>query len=127
MAGFKVTKEDLKKSQKCPVGMHVGTLVEVEEQYFNEKGTSVQKCVFETDAGYQVPVWFNDKVMSNLIEFVEAADKIKLDMATMADMDIRLENYKGRRVAFSVSHQKDKNNKMQSQIDNFFNADKVPF
>lgn len=124
---FSITKEDLKKSQKCPAGMHFATLVEVEEPYKSEKGVEVQKCVFETDKGYSVPVWFNDAVLANLIEFIGAADKVTFDLETMATMNIDLKKYKGKRVALSVSHVKDKNGKVQSQIDNFFNSDRVPF
>jgi hypothetical protein len=126
---FKPTKDDLKKSQKCPPGMHLGELVEVEEEYVSDKGATVQKCWFETNKGYQIPVWFNDKVMSNLFEFVEAADKIKLDMDTIEDMPpIDLKNYLHKPVAFSVSHNKsEKDGKIYTQIDNFFSADKVPF
>lgn len=124
---FKLNKQELQKSQKCPPGLHPATLVEAEEMYVSEKGAEVQKCIFETDAGYQVPVWFNDKVMSNLIEFVEAADKVKFDMENMEEVDINLKKYVGKKVYISVSHVKDKNNKIQAQIDNFYNSDKVPF
>lgn len=126
---FKPTKQDLQKSQKCPPGMHLAELVEVEEEYVSEKsGATVQKCVFETNAGYQVPVWFNDKVMTNLFEFVEAADNIKLSMDTIDDMPpIDLKNYLHKKVAISVSHVKNDKNQIFPQIDNFFAADKVPF
>lgn len=123
---FDVTKEDLKKSQKCPVGMHLATLVEVEDEYLNEKGTNVQKCEFETDKGHIVPYWFNDKMVSAVLEFIAAADDIVLTEENMPSR-IDLKDYKGKRVAISVSHTKDKNNKLQAQIDNFFSASKVPF
>jgi len=123
---FTVNKQDLKKSQKCPPGMHLFTLTEVEDEYFNEKGTKVQRVDFESDGGYIVPYWFNDKFSSNLLEFIQAADGITLDM-NMEDLDIDLKDYKGKKVAGSVSHVKDKNNKIQAQIDNFFSPDKVPF
>lgn len=124
---FKLTAEDLKKSAKCPVGMHLATLVAVDEPYLNDKGTEIQKADFETDQGYSVPKWFNDKFISDLFEFVEAADKIKFDANNFKETELDLRNYKGKKVAISVSHQKDKNNKVQAQIDNFFSADKVPF
>lgn len=125
---FNFTTTDVRKSQKCPVGMHIATLTEVEEPYFNAKGTTVQKVNFETDKGYSVPYWFNDKFMANLIEFVEAADNIKFDPeAENTDVSIDLKNYIGKKLAIAVSHRKDDNNKIQAQIDNFFSADKVPF
>jgi hypothetical protein len=107
--------------------MFVTTLIEVEEPYVNDKGTTVQRANFETDAGHVVPKWFNDAVLRDLIEFVEAADHVKFDMETMEDLPIELKNYIGKKVAISVSHVKDKNNKVQAQIDNFFSADSVPF
>lgn len=126
---FKITKDDLKKSQRCPPGTHVATLVEVEEPYISENsGCTVQKCVFETDKGHQVPVWFNDAVTANLIEFVEAADNVKMNMDNIDSMpEIELKDYKGKRVAIAVSHNKDGKGKIQANIDNFFSADKVPF
>lgn len=120
---FEVTKDDIKKSQKCPPGMHIATLVSVEKEYLNEKGTTVQRVDFDTDGGYSVPYWFNDKMTSSLIEFAEAADNVKLD----ADTSIELMDYKGKKVCLSVSHAKDKNNKIQAQIDNFYPSDKVPY
>jgi hypothetical protein len=108
--------------------MHLGELIEVEEEYISEKGAQVQKCSFETKAGYLVPVWFNDKVMTNLFEFIEAADNVKLNMDTIDDMPpINLKEYLHKPVAFSVSHVKNDKNQIFTQIDNFFSADKVPF
>lgn len=124
---FKPTVEDLKRSQKCPAGMHRATLITVDDEYFNDKGTSIQKCEFETENGHIVPFWFNDKMMGMILEFVSAADKTVITEDMLADMDIELREYKGKAVALSVSHVKDKNNKLQAQIDNFFNEDKVPF
>lgn len=124
---FKVTKSDLKKSILCPVGMHVFTLVTVEEMYLKPNGNSVQKCDFETDAGYTVPVWFNSVVMSNLFEFVAAADKVTFDLEKFEDMTIELKDYKGKKVAGSVSHRKTDDGKIVAQIDNFYEDGKVPF
>lgn len=107
--------------------MHLATLVAVDEPYINDKGTEIQKADFETDAGYSVPKWFNDKFVSDLFEFVEAADKIKFDANNFKEIELDLKRYVGKKVAISVSHQKDKNAKIQAQIDNFFSADKVPF
>lgn len=121
---FTIEKDDIKKSQKCPPGIHKATLTLVEDVYYNEKGTEIQKCEFETEEGYIVPVWFNNKMLGPIIEFVEAADKVKLTEDTSVD----LKKYEGTgKVCISVSHIKDKNNKIQAQIDNFFSADKVPF
>ena len=106
--------------------MHLATLTSVEDEYQNDKGTNIQKCDFETDSGYTIPKWFNDGFMSDLIEFVEAADNIKFDPEN-TDTDIDLHDYVGKKVAIQVSHGKDKNNKIQAQIDNFYTADKVPF
>lgn len=124
---FKVTPQDVKKSQKCSPGMHIFTLVAVEEPYLSEKGNTVQKCDFESDKGYVVSKWFNNVFMGDLVEFVECADDINIDPEKMSDMDIELKDYIGKKVAGSVSHGKDKNNKMQANIDNFFSAKKVPF
>lgn len=124
---FKIDAEDLKKSQKCPVGMHIATLTEVGKPYFNDKQTEIQQCFFETEKGYTTPYWFNNKMVSSILEFVQAADKVTFDAATMAEMDIELSDYIGKKVAISVSHIKDKNGKLQSQIDNFFNSEAVPF
>lgn len=120
---FDVTKSDIKKSQKCAPGMHIATLITVDEQYLNEKGTTVQKVEFDTDSGYSIPYWFNDKMTSSLIEFAEAADNCKLS----EDTSIELKDYKGKKVCLSVSHAKDKNNKIQAQIDNFYSSEKVPY
>lgn len=109
--------------------MHLGFLAEVEDEYISDSKSkcTVVPCTFETDAGFQVKVWFNDAVMSNLIEFIEAADNFKINMDNVDQLPaINLKDYIGKRVAFSVSHVKDKNNKIQAQIDNFFSADKAP-
>lgn len=124
---FKVTKSDLKKSILCPVGMHDFTLVVVEEPYLKPSGISVQKCDFETESGYSVPVWFNSVVMSNLFEFVAAADKITFDLEKFEDMIIELKDYKGKKVTGSVSHRKTDDGKVVAQIDNFYESGKVPF
>jgi hypothetical protein len=123
--GFEFSKDDLKKSQKCPAGMHVATLVEVEDEYMNDKGNTVQKCSFETLAGYFIPVWFNAKMPGPVFELVAAAEGITITEENMPSK-IVLKDYIGKKVALSVSHAKDKNNKIQAQVDNFFNADKVP-
>lgn len=124
---FKVTKADLKKSILCPVGMHNFTLTVVEEMYIKPSGVSVQKCDFETDAGYTVSVWFNSTVMTNLFEFVVAADKITFDLEKFEEMNIELKDYKGKKVSGSVSHRKTDDGKLVSQIDNFYEDSKVPF
>lgn len=123
---FSFDKSDFRKSQKCPPGMHIATLVEVEEEYYNEKGTQVQRANFETDKGYDISTWFNDKMPSFMYEFVAAADDVTLTEDN-APTNIDLKEYVGKKVAISVSHGKDKNNKVQAQIDNFFSAAKVPF
>jgi hypothetical protein len=128
--GFKLTKADLKKSALCTPGMHSFTLVKVNEPYLKEGKngpTTVQQCDFESAEGYVVPVWFNTVVMSNLFEFVAAADNVVFDMEKFEDVDIELKDYVGKKVAASVSHRVDNNNKPQAQIDNFYSADKVPF
>lgn len=123
---FGFTKDDFKKAQKCPPGMHLATLTEVEDEYMNEKGTNIQKANFETDNGYIVPYWFNDKMPGPVFEFIGAADNITITEDNMPER-INIKDYLHKRVAISVSHVKDKNNKIQAQIDNFFSADKVPF
>jgi len=125
---FKITKDDLKKSQKLVPGMHIVTLTQVEEPYFNEKGTAVQKVEFETDKGVVQPYWFHqtDMGLRSLIEFIEAADDIKLD-SELPDTDIELRNYIGKKVCIATSMGKDKNGKNQINIDNFYSAKKVPF
>ena len=120
---FDVTKKDIAQAQKCPPGMHKATLIEVDESYFNEKGTEIEKATFETTKGHSVPYWFNNKMLSSVIEFVEAADNVKLEENTA----INLKDYIGKQVCISVSHRADKNNKPQAQIDTFYSADKVPF
>lgn len=125
---FDITPQDLKKAQKCPPGMHIFTLVEVEEPYLKENGNEVQKADFESDKGHVVPTWFNSSFKANLIEFIQAADNIILTdemLRTLPPVDLK--NYIGKKVAASVSHRRDNNNKVQAQIDNFFSADKVPF
>lgn len=124
---FKLTKSDLKKSALCPPGMHPFTLVAVEEPYVSAKGVTVQKCDFETDSGYSVSVWFNSAVMSNLFEFVAAADKVKFDLDKFEAMEIELKDYKGKKVSGSVSHRKTDDNKVVAQIDNLYEDGKVPF
>lgn len=124
---FQVTKKDLIKSQKCPPGMHIFELITVDEPYLKDNGVTVQKCEFESDTGHIVPVWFNSSVMDNMFEFVQAADKITLNPETMGEMEIELKDYLHKKVAGMVSHGPDKNGKIQHQIDNFYNADKVPF
>lgn len=124
---FDLTPEDLKKSQKCPPGMHMMTVREVGDEYFNDNQTTVQQMDLETDKGYFVSTWFNNKFKSNIIEFVEAADRIKFTDESIKNVKIDLKNYVGKTVVGSVSHRKDKNNKIQAQIDNFFSSDKVPF
>lgn len=124
---FTLTKQDLKKSALCPPGMKLFTLVEVEPQYVSKKGTSTQKCDFESDEGYVVPTWFNAAVLNNLFEFIAAADHITFDMEKMETISVKLEDYKGKRVAGSVSHRKTDDGKIVAQIDNFYDADKVPF
>lgn len=125
---FKVTAEDLKKSIKCPPGMHLAKLVTVEAPYFNEKQTEVQRVDFETDKGYSVPYWFNNKMTSSIFEFVQAADKVTFTPETMQEMEIELADYVGKEVAISVSHNKsEKDGKINCQIDNFYQAGKVPF
>jgi hypothetical protein len=124
---FKITKDKLKQSVMCPVGTHLMTLIEVEDEYISAKGTNVQPALFETDSGYQIKTWFNDAVMRQLIEFVEAADNIKFNMEKMEDVSINLKEYVGKRVAGVVSPGTDKNGKPVVQIDNFYSAEKVPF
>lgn len=124
---FKLTKGDLQKSVLCPVGMHTFTLTVVEEPYVSGKGASVQKCDFETDAGYTVSTWFNDKVMQNLFEFVAAADKVTFKLEDFVETKVELKDYKGKRVCGSVSHRKTDEGKIVSQIDNFYEEGKVPF
>jgi hypothetical protein len=126
---FKLNKDVLAKSAKCPTGMHIATLTEVEDTYFSEKGTEVQKANFETDKGYNIPMWFNgsDMGLGQILEFVQAADDVTFTADNMAELDINLKEYVGKKVCLSVSHGKDKNNKVQAQIDNFFSAKKVPF
>lgn len=124
---FTLTPEDLKKSQKCPPGMHIFTITKVGDEYLNDNGTTVQQMDLETDKGYIVSTWFNNKFQSNIIDFIQAVDKVTLTPETIKDLTIDLKDYQGKRVAGAVSHMKDKNNKIQAQIDNFFSADKVPF
>jgi len=122
---FKVTKDDIAKSQKCPPGMHIAELTLVGEEYLKDNGNTVQECEFTTTSGHNMRYWFNAKMVSSIIEFVCAADKV--EPAALEDKDINLKEYVGKKVCISVSHGKDKNNKIQAQIDNFFSADKVPF
>lgn len=124
---FELTPEDLKRSQKCPPGMHIFTVTAVDEEYLNDNGTTVQRMEFESDKGYMVSTWFNNKFQSSVIEFVQAADKITFTEESIKNVKINLKDYLGKKVAGSVSHRKDNNNKIQAQIDNFFSADKVPF
>lgn len=125
---FKMTKADLKKSALCPPGMHAATLIEVEAAYVKpDNGNTVQKCDFETDAGYVISAWFNAKMMASLFEFVQAADKVTFNLETMEDMSIELKEYKGKRVTISVSHVKNKDGKINAQIDNFYEEGKIPF
>lgn len=124
---FNLTKEDLQKSQKCPPGMHIATLTEVEEPYISPKsGCDVQKVVFETSKGYSVPNWFNSTVLGPLFEFIEAADNIKFDVDNMKEISVDLKKYIGKKVCISVSHRKE-DGKVYAQVDSFFSADKVPF
>lgn len=123
---FEFDKKDFKKSQKAPPGMYIATLIIVEEPYYNDKGTSIEKATFETDNGYEVPFWFNDKMPGLVYEFIGAADSITFNEDNVPT-NIDLKEYVGKKVAISVSHKKDKNNKIQAQIDNFFSASKVPF
>lgn len=123
---FKPTADDLKRSQKCPAGMHIATLTEVQDEYLKENGNTVQEVDFETDKGYIVKHWFNAKMMQDIIAFVQAADNVTFTEESLPD-NLDLKEYKGKKVCISVSHAKDKNNKVQAQIDDFFSADKVPF
>lgn len=123
---FKVTKQDLKKSQLCPPGMHNFTLITVKESYLKPNGVTVQETEFETDAGYIVKVFFNSTVMTNLFEFVAAADKITFDLTTFEDMEIELKDYIGKKVSGSVSHET-REGKTYAGIDNFYQEGKVPF
>lgn len=124
---FKLTKSDLKKSVLCPVGMHTFTLVNLGEPYLSAKGTSVQQAEFETDAGYSVSTWFNDKVTSNLFEFVAAADKVTFKIEDFTETEVELKDYKGKKVCGSVSHRKTDDGKIVAQIDNFYEEGKIPF
>lgn len=126
---FDITKDDLKKSQLCPVGLHLFTVVEVEDEYENAKGTTVQKVNFESEKGYQISYWFNDAMLSSVIEFISAADNINLDMETFAGMQVNLKDYVGKKFAGNVVHEKRKDggNKVNAVIENFYSADKVPF
>lgn len=124
---FKVTKSDLKKSILCPVGMHLFTLVAVEEPYLKTNGCTVQKCDFESDKGYSVSVWFNSTVMANLFDFVAAADKVTFDLEKFEDTAIELKDYKGKQVTGSISHRKLDDGKLVAQIDNFYEEGKVPY
>lgn len=124
---FKLTKTDLKKSAICPPGMHALTLITVDEPYKKPSGIEVQKCEFETDNGHVVPVWFNSTVMTNLFEFVAAADKVAFNVETFTDTEVDLKDYKGKKVAGSVSHRKTDDGKIVAQIDNFYEDGKVPF
>jgi len=123
---FKPTKKDLQRSQTCPAGMKLFTLINVETSYLKENGNEVQQCDFETDDGYIVPVWFNSKMLSTVLNFVQAADGIKFEIDDRLP-EVELRDYLGKKVAGSVSHRKDDNGKIQAQIDEFFTADKVPF
>lgn len=125
--GFKLTKDDLKKSALCPPGIHNFTLVNIEEPYVKPNGNTVQKCDFETDNGYVIPVWFNANMISSIFDFVAAADKVTFSLDTFSEMEIDLKNYKGKRVSGNVSHRADDNNKPQAQIDSFYAEGKVPF
>lgn len=127
--GFKPTKKDLQRSALCPVGMHLFTVVSTEKPYLNEKGTKIEKVDFETNEGYLVPIWFNDKMLDSLLKFVEAADNIRFDLEKDGDNlpEIELRDYVGKKVAGSVSHRKDNDGKPKAQIDEFFTADSVPF
>lgn len=127
MSGFKLNKESLLKSAICPPGMTKGELVKVGEQYVSAKGATVQQADFETEKGYSVSVWFNDKVMANLFEFVAAADKVTFDPDNMQETEIDLKDYLHKPVVFNVSHRKTDDGKVVAQIDNFYSADKVPF
>lgn len=125
---FDVTPQDLKKSQKCPPGMHIAAITECEEPYYSEKNILTQKVWFETQKGYTIATWFNASVQANQIEFMEAADKVKFDMDSFKGTSFDPKNYIGKPVCISVSHQKSqKDGKIYAQIDNFFSADKVPF
>lgn len=122
---FNFSKDDFRKSQKCPAGMHIATLVEVEEPYIKDNGNEVQKCWFETSAGHQVPYWFNKNMPGPVFEFTGAADNVVFTEEN-APENIELKEYKGKRVAISVSHrQTDKG--IMPNIDAFYSADKVPF
>jgi hypothetical protein len=123
---FKVTKEDVKKSAICPPGMHISTVISVEEPYYNDNKTLVQRMDLETASGHTLIKFFNNKFTSDIIEFVQAADNIVLG-DDMGDMDVDLADYIGKKIAVAVSHGKDKNDKIQAQVVNFYPADKVPF
>lgn len=137
---FKPTKKDLQRSAICPVGMHLVTAVAVGKEYLNEGGTQVQQVDFETSEGYIVPKWFWYSVKKQMLDpdvlkFVQAADNMTFDLEKISDdgegedalPEIELKDYEGKKVAISVSHQKDKNGKVQPNIDEFFTADSVPF
>lgn len=124
---FKVTAQDLKKSQICPPGMREFTLVTVKESYIKQaNGVTVQETEFESTDGYTVKVFFNSAVLSNLFEFVAAADKVTFDPANFADREIELKDYIGKKVAGSVSHTV-REGKTYPGIDNFYQEGKVPF
>ena len=124
---FTLTKTDLKKSALCPPGLAPITLVAVEESYLKPNGVTVQKCDFETDKGYIVPVWFNDKVPTNMIEYVQAADKITFDLENMSDFSFNPKEYIGKTCVGNISHRKTDDGKVVAQIDNFYETGKVPF
>ena len=131
---FKPTKKDLQRSAICPVGMHLVTAVSVGKEYLNDSGTQVQQVDFETTDGYIIPKWFWYSVKKQMLDpdvlkFVQAADNITFDMEKDGDNlpEIELKDYEGKKVAVSVSHQKDNNGKVQPNIDEYFTADSVPF
>lgn len=122
---FQVSKQDIKKSQRCPQGMNIFTLVTVDDAYTNAKGTMVQKADFESEDGYCVSFWFNDKMLGMIIEFVAAADDV--DAMGIDAGDIELKDYLDKKVAAMIVHSKDDKGKLQASIENFFSTSKIPF
>jgi hypothetical protein len=128
---FKLNKEALLKSGLCPPGLIEATLVKVYPPYLktakNGEAMTVQQADFETKKGYTVATWFNSIVMTNIFEFVAAADKVTFDPDTFADVDIELKDYVGKEVVISVAHGKTDAGRIVAQIDNFYQTGQVPF
>lgn len=107
--------------------MRVFTLVATGKPYKNEKGTTIEQADFESDDGYIVPFWFNDKMMGEVLKFVQAADGITFDTEGEDLPEINIKDYIGKKVACEIVHGKDNNNKTVAQISDWFTADSVPF